>query len=268
MKEYEITGLEDYNNHIIELVKEGFCFFRGDKIVDRNEENLLLTSFDKKKDGEFIYNKNDSDNMINDFMSVALSRLSYIPTNYFETMLTAQHYGIPTRLQDWSESPLVSLFFSTSNSKDLGAEDKCIIWCLNPIKLNSYTKRVVQEITNEPYVPNISLSSQNEDSSIGYIMDYYGPKDNNKEGLYPIAISTYKINPRIEAQKGVFLIYPRSRKSLIEFEHVEEYLVKLIISRDVAIELENVLQIYKINNFQMFPEIGSIAKDVIKKYER
>lgn len=64
------------------------------------------------------------------------------------------------------------------------------------------------------------------------------------------------------------MIYPRERKSLIEFEDVDQYLIKLIIKKSVAEELENLLAIYKINNYQLFPEISSIALDVKKGYER
>lgn len=267
IKEYEINSLSEFNEKISEAHKNGFTFFRGDKVIDNNQENLLLTSFDKKKNGKYIFEGEDCDNLINDFMSTALSRMSYIPTNYFEKMLTAQHYGIPTRLQDWSESPLVALFFSTSNSKKLKDDDYCVLWCLNPIKLNEKSRRIVSDLTSSTYIPNISLDSSHE-SALGYIDSYYGVEPKADNNLFPIAIRTYKINPRIEAQKGVFLIYPRARKSLIEFEDAEQYLIKYIIKKDVAEELESLLSIYKINNYQLFPEISSIALDVIRNYER
>lgn len=265
--EYEINSFVEFNEQVSKAYAAGYTFFRGDKVIDNNVENLLLTSFDKKKDGNFIYEGKDCDNLINDFMSVALSQMSYIPTNYFEKMLTAQHYGIPTRLQDWSESPLVALFFSTSNSKGLKDDDYCVLWCLNPLELNAKSKRIVSDLTNNTYIPNISLDASRE-IALGYIESFYGQEPKAEHDLFPIAIRTYKINPRIEAQKGVFLIYPRERKSLIEFEGVEQYLIKFIIKKSVAEELENMLSVYKINNYQLFPEIASIALDVKKSYER
>lgn len=89
---------------------------------------------------------------INDFMSIALSKMSYIPTNYFEI-----------------------------------------------------------------YIPNISLDASSE-IALGYIDSFYGQDPKGDHNLFPIAIRTYKINPRIEAQKGVFLIYPRERKSSIALD--------------------------------------------------
>ena len=45
-----------------------------------------------------------------------------------------QHYGLPTRLLDWSESPLVALYFALSSDKD--AKTDAAVWVLNPMELN------------------------------------------------------------------------------------------------------------------------------------
>lgn len=45
-----------------------------------------------------------------------------------------QHYGLPTRLLDWSRSPLVALYFVVSDKSQYD-KDGCI-WMLTPGKLN------------------------------------------------------------------------------------------------------------------------------------
>jgi hypothetical protein len=42
-----------------------------------------------------------------------------LPQNDFECLAYAQHYGMPTRLQDWTENPLVALYFATEELFDI-----------------------------------------------------------------------------------------------------------------------------------------------------
>jgi hypothetical protein len=56
------------------------------------------------------------------------------PNDYFGWLFLAQHYGLPTRLLDWSESPLVALYFAVTDQED---RDGCI-WALWPVELNRH----------------------------------------------------------------------------------------------------------------------------------
>jgi hypothetical protein len=66
-----------------------------------------------------------------------------------DSMLLAlgQHYGLPTRLLDWTESPYIAAFFSFNRSALWGAQDQqVVVWVLdsdNPIWSTHYGVEII-----------------------------------------------------------------------------------------------------------------------------
>ena len=84
----------------------------------------------------FRRNPDDETSLLGHFVSRAPSR-SHRPCpdakDFFGWLFLAQHYGLPTRLLDWTENPLIAAYFAVREQPS--DSDGCL-WALWPTGLN------------------------------------------------------------------------------------------------------------------------------------
>lgn len=179
----------------------------------------------------------------------------------WERMFFMQHYGIPTRLLDWTESPFVGLYFAlTSGEKNKNGTPKtdAALWMLDPIAWNRGAltdisfKGDVLDPTKEQtksFRPEVSLEDRRN---------------------VPIMIYGTHNSPRIVAQRGMFAIFGKStdemEKHFEDGDFATNTLVKIVIEKkDRPAILKSLLR-KGISDSTIYPDLMGLSLELKRNF--
>lgn len=185
--------------------------------------------------------------IIKRFVQLSVPHLTEaIPTSDWEWIFLMQHYGVPTRLLDWSESPLAALWFATSDAGMAHADGA--IWCLAPLELNRQAK-FRGKLENE--LPGFGADP---------ILDGYLP-DRQAEGQARIAVAATGLrnSRRIAAQLGNFTIFDRSSEPIEEVGN-SQHIWRWIIPAAAKVTLMDELRFLRLSELSFFPDLDRVSK--------
>lgn len=190
----------------------------------------------------------------NDFYIKAKQVLEKSPEkkNYSAWMSIMQHYGLPTRLLDWSQSPLIAVFFAVEKYIEFPQIDACV-WVLAPGKLNEAEGfgNCIYPIDADT-IQNMLLPAFKENGHVEELNDKI------------IACHSIENNLRMYSQQANFTIHNSLRK--LEDICDNNTLYKIIIPAETRNYFLYSLEIFGITESFVYPDLDHISHDLKRSY--
>lgn len=187
--------------------------------------------------------------LLRNFARYSRPHLPAEPTNEWELLVVAQHHGVPTRLLDWSYSPLVAAHFATHDSNSPAPR---AIWRLD-----------WQQLHAAFYLPGLALLIED-------LLDLF-----DEEGIFtpwrlfrssvpPFAcmIEPPSLDARIVAQAAVFTLCSDTSQSFDAFlkqQGLAATLTKFVIPADAVARVRDQLDLVGVDDRRLFPDLDGVA---------
>lgn len=221
MDTFKVNTIRDLHEIFMMIRSHGGVgwWFRGQS----NNEWELLPKAGRKE----YYLPNDRDlGRFNFWRKQAIAYDNNLPENDWECLAIAQHYGLATRLLDWTYNPLIATFFAVSENFDLDG----VIYGYQP----------------EKFVKPELLPLKAESNGFGF---------------EPRALSS-----RILNQKSLFTVHGPANEKIREKPHpVLEgrlNLIRISIPKEIKKEIQDHIADYGFTYVNMFPDWDGLSKHI------
>ena len=180
----------------------------------------------------------------------------------WKRMVLGQHHGLPTRLLDWTHSPLVGLHFAVSDSdfKTLDQND-CVLWRIDIEDIHEHLPEEFKRVSKRECANVFSIDMLNE------VAESTETYDRLTQGTSMVIMEPPSIDPRIVNQYAFFSVIPG------QVDNIEEFLssfttktVKYIISKELKWRIRDFLDEANVSERTIYPGLDGICKWLARHY--
>jgi hypothetical protein len=185
----------------------------------------------------------------------------YLPSpsgNDWELLVVAQHHGVPTRLLDWSYSPLVAAHFAT---RAASPGRPCAIWRLDWQRMHDAFDLSDLAFLIEDLL-ELDLLGEGGSFKPWDLFDKQVPS-------FACMIEPPSLDARIVAQAATFTLCSDTRQSFdafLEQHGLGEALTKFVVPAETVPRLRDQLDLAGIDERHIFPDLDGVAASIRRYY--
>lgn len=236
----KVRSVTEYIDVLRQITRNRVLWFRG----QTNSEKRLVPGL-ARRGKDWL---SDEAMLINRFRQNAVALLPSASRTDWDWLLLMQHYGVPTRLLDWTENSLAGLYFAAVSMR--GRNTKAIagcVWVLDPVALNG--EAMMTPATND--IPTLGVDQALRE----YLPSEVAAALNVRP---PVAVLAMRMFPRLVAQSGVFTLIHR-RPTPIELVQEGAYVGRIVVPGKAKERIAKELASMGISRLSLFPELDSVA---------
>lgn len=198
------------------------------------------------------YREHDEHDFALNFCLGAPTRISSWPNRRAEQLFLMQHYGLPTRLLDWSRSLFTAMYFSVKYNLEHEGRDGAL-YALHPGLLNSCQVGEDRTLTpdTQPVITLIDEAftrcSERDSASTANTLAINGPQ----------------VDKRMFVQSSAFTIHS-DKTPLQDLDHNSKFVHVIDIPASQKGKLRTVLDICGIHEAGLFPDLEALARGLIE----
>ncbi len=172
-----------------------------------------------------------------------LSRLSPV-----EIYFAAQHFGMPTRLLDWSTNPLAGLFFACDGQLDKDG----VVYAMDARKV--IPPKAMRTTTERLYQAVMTMRHPFVGYAVG-LSFWDDPKDSHKPHVLPVRPD--RVPGRIGQQSSCFTLHMHGAAPA-----TNDSLITISIDKDSKETVRDALHQLNINQFTVYHDLDHLSKEI------
>lgn len=233
-----------------------------DTVVYRGSADLewsLLTSLDRLGGIDPPHTKAVlEEHILRNFLRYSRPYLEGPVHSHWESLVVAQHHGLPTRLLDWTYSPLVAAHFATLEESP--APNR-VVWKLDWHRLH-------QQFSLRP----VALQADDLDGvlkqrGIPSIWEFF--RQGDVDDAFACMMEPPSLDQRIVAQAATFTVCSTKTQSLDQFltgGGLASALTKFVIPEGCVDHVRDQLDLCAVDERRLFPDLGGVTRQMRRYY--